>query len=125
MLLAAVEIPSAEGRVVVLAAEFEIMLVVGDQMGEDIFFLELARQHVVERFDRTPAAKKEIVPSGHELTPRGHARERTGPMVVEDHAVVGEALKRGRFDPVVAVSGEKVAAHGVEDDEEGFHADLR
>ena len=122
VLLAAEEVPRIEGRVVVLSAKLEIVVVVGQQVGEDVVLSQLARQGVVVGLDGTPAPVDEVVPAGHELPARRHAGERSHPVVVEDDAPFGQAVEGRRMDPVVAVGGQKVPSNGIQYDEDAFHS---
>jgi hypothetical protein len=124
VLLAALELPGVEAVVVPLAAEVEVVVVVGDQVGEDRpgrHPAQLLGQHVVEGLQRAPAALQEVVAAGHELAPRRHAGQGADPVVVEDDRALGQPGDVGRVDPVVAVGLEVVLAQRVEDDEQGLH----
>ena len=123
VLLAAEEVPRIERRVVVLPAQLEVVVVVGQQVGEDIVLPQLARQGVVVGFDGAPAPVDEVVPPGHEFPPRGHAGERSHPVVVEHDAPLRQAVEGRRVDPAVAVGGQVVPAHGIQHDEYALHAD--
>src|SRR5687768_7903384 len=104
MLLSAKEFPGVEGRMIVLTAKLEIVIVIGQKMRENFLLLaQLARQNIVERFDRTPAAINEVVSARHELPTRRHAWQGAGPMVVEHHATLSQSRKIGRFHPAVSI----------------------
>lgn len=97
------------------------MIVVGQEVAEDASLSEPTRQHVVVRLDRSPTAVDEVVASCHQFAPGRHTGKRASPMVVEDEAAFRQTLQVRRPNPVTSGGLQIVAAHAVQDDEQGLH----
>jgi len=115
------KIPGIETGVIIFAAEFKIVLMIGGDVGENAPFAKLHRKDVIERLNRAPAAIQKIMASGHKLAPRRHAGKRTDPMIVENKPGAREAVEIRRLNPLISVTPEIIGPDGIENEEEGLH----
>jgi len=107
------------------AAFFEVVLMVGAEMGVNAVLFEDLRHGVVEGFQRSPAAMEEVVAAGVEFASGGHAGQAAGVGILKLHGAGGEALEIGRVHPVAAVVGKVMPVQGVEHHHDRFQSGLQ
>jgi hypothetical protein len=122
--LAADEVPRAEPVVIRGAAVLEVMQVVRDEVRMDAGEPERLRKRIVERLEGAPAAVHEVQAPGVQVAPRRHAGEAADEVTLERDAACREAIEIGRPHPGRPVAAERVAAQGIEQDEDRLHAPL-
>ena len=120
-LLPAEEFPRIEDRMVVLPAQMEVMVVVGDHMAEIPVPAQHIGQRAVKRLDWCPVALKEVDTSGQQIMPRRHARRRADKMVVEHAAARGETVHIRGAHPVVPIGRQEVPVEAVHQNDDRFH----
>src|SRR6185312_11042230 len=117
--VAAFVLPGGEIGVVVFAAHFEEMGMVRDEHRWDAGLFEVARDRVLPYFDGTPRLPEEVERAAEDVVPGGHARERTGVMLLEAQRARGEGIEIGRREFVAAVGAEHVPVEAIEEDDDG------
>ena len=124
-LVAAAELPGVVLGVIGGAALFEVVLMVGAEVGVDAVLLEHLRHGVVEGLERPPTAMEEVVAAGVEFAPGGHAGQAAGVGILELDRAGGQTLEVGRVHPVAAVVGQVVPVQGVEHHHDGLQSSLQ
>ncbi len=116
-LVAALVVPGAEVGVVVLAAEFEEVGVVGDELRGHPGAVEVVGDRVLPHFDRSPWPPEEVERPAEDVVAGGHAGKRTGVVLLETQRPRGEGIQVRRRELLAAVAAEHVPVQAVEQDD--------
>ena len=93
-LVAALIVPGGEVDVIILAARFEEMRMIGDQLRDHAGFAQRIRDRVFPNLDRAPGAPKKIPRAAQNVVARRHAGQRTGVVFGESQRALAQS---GRY----------------------------